>query len=185
VKLAGFIVGAVVAAVGVTAFNTWRHVSDDDRLTRYLADHCLPFATGGDAPFDDLGRAPGVYDDFQSRDDLRDGGVRLLEGNRFAAQWGYLDNEGPNNDQVLRFCGVKATYAENTVSGFEVEPDGFVGRYSDVITAFGLLQPEEDTLTTGPRTFGWFETEAEGLRVIMTASPGLVSGFIVVSRPSN
>lgn len=179
-KLFGFASGALAAALAVWGFNTWRHVSDDDRLTLILADHCLPYVQTGAIPFGDIGRTPGVYDEVDLRGGFTDDGAALLYDNRFVAQWG-IAPDGSGGE--LRACDVQPTYKDDTTAGFLVDADGFVARYTDVIATAEPLIPEVDVLTDGPLTFGWFgadRPQLEGLRVVMVASPGVVSSAIVV-----
>lgn len=180
-KVLGLITGAAVAGVVITAIGVWRHVSDDDRLTEVLADHCLPYVRTGATPFDGMGRSPGVYDVVDLREGIEDGGAVLLYDARFVAQWGILRTAG---NPTIRLCDLKPTYAANTVAGFAVKPDGFIERYSSVISPDGDLLPEMETLTDGPRTLGWVDAGGRtdrGLRVVMVASPGLVSSALAVN----
>lgn len=181
-RLAGFLTGAGVAGLGVYAFYALTTVTDDDLLSAYLSDHCLPYVQTGAVPFGDIGRTPGVYDEVEASENLTNAGVAILENNRFVAEWGEADNPNTPNGQ-LRVCVVGVSYAENSVEGFMVEPDGFVDRYTDVMATAEPLVPEDDTLTGGPRTLGWFganTAQSEGLRVVMVASPGRVSSVMVV-----
>ncbi len=176
-KVLGFVAGAVIAAAAVFTFNTWRHVSDDDRLETVLRDHCIPYALSGTKPFKNLGRAPGVYDNVELRDGVEQGGAALIYDNRFVATWGIFDG--------IRFCDVKPTFGSGTVAAFEVEPDGFVDRTTTLLAEFEPLEPELDAVTDGPRTLGWFgidRAQDEGLRVLMVVSPGLVSSVIAVTN---
>lgn len=177
-KRLGFLTGAVLAGIGVFLFNQWRHVSDDDRLIAVLADHCLPYVQAGEIPFQDIGRSPGVYDAIDVDERLQNGGARLIYDLRFMAQWGETeDADGP-----VRVCRVDPTYGENTVAAFEVDPDGFVERYTDVLSVDEPLIPQADAVTTGPTVFGWYggdRPQDEGLRVVFGVSPGLVSSVLV------
>ncbi|MBT8410925.1 MAG: hypothetical protein KJP02_03890 [Octadecabacter sp.] len=180
-KVLGLITGAAVAGVVLIAVNAWRHVSDDDRLSEVLADHCLPYVRTGATPFEDVGRAPGVYDAVDLREGIEAGGAVLLYDARFVAQWGILRSAG---NPTIRLCDVKPTYAANTVAGFAVNPDGFIERYSAVIASKGDLAPEMDTLTDGPHTLAWVDAGGRsdrGLRVVLVASPGLVSSALAVN----
>lgn len=178
-KRLGFLTGAVVGGLVVFAFNQWRHVSDDDRLTAVLRDHCLPYVQTGETPFQDIGRSPGVYDDVSVNETFQKGGARLVFDLRFVAEWGETeDADGP-----VRVCSVSPTYGENTVAAFEVNPDGFVERYTDVLSADEPLSPTADQVTGGPTTFGWYGADRpqnRGLRAVFTVSPGLVSGVLLV-----
>ncbi|MCF2904756.1 hypothetical protein L0666_07135 [Octadecabacter sp. CECT 8868] len=181
-KLAGFLVGAGVAGIGVYAFNVLTTVTDDDLLSTYLSDHCLPYVLTGATPFADIGRTPGVYDELEVSENLENAGAAILENNRFVAEWGEAENPSDPTSQ-LRVCTVEVSYAENSVAGFAVDQDGFVDRYTDVIAIAEPLVPEVDALTDGPRTLGWYGADRdafEGLRVVMIASPGRVSSFVVV-----
>lgn len=174
-KRLGFLTGAGVAAIGVWAFYALTEVTDDDRLAEILSDHCLPYVTANTTPFTDLGRSPGVYDAVELRDDVTDGGARLLYNNRFVAQWGVFDG--------LRFCKVDPTYGDDTLAAFEVDASDFIPRYTAFISEFEPLEPDIETLDSGPRTVGWYGVDRppfEGLRVVMVASPGLVSSVIAV-----
>lgn len=129
-KRLGFLTGAVLAAVGVFVFHTLRAVDDDDRLMAALAEECLPYVFGGqDVPFENLGRSPGVYDVVDVDDRVTGGGLRLIHDLRFLAQWGVVETAVG----AVRICEVNPTFGENTIAAFEVDPDGFVGRYTDVI----------------------------------------------------
>ena len=181
-KLAGFLAGAGVAALGVWAFYALTTVTDDDLLSLYLSDHCLPYVQSGTSPFTDVGRTPGVYDEVEASENLANAGVVILENNRFVAEWGETDDPNDPAGQ-LRVCVVETSYAESSVEGFAVDPDGFVNRYTDVIAGAERLVPEDDTLSNGPRTFGWYgagRAVSEGLRVVMVASPARVSSVLVV-----
>ncbi|MBU2994191.1 hypothetical protein Q4555_07560 [Octadecabacter sp. 1_MG-2023] len=181
-KLAGFLTGAGVAGLGVYAFNVLTTVTGDDLLSMYLSDHCLPYVQTGETPFTDIGRTPGVYDEVEVSDNLNNAGAAILENNRFVAEWG--EAADPNNPaSQLRICTVEVSYTENSVEGFTVDPEGFVDRYTAVIATAEPLVPEVDVLTDGPRTLGWYGVDRdlfEGLRVVMIASPGRVSSFMVV-----
>ena len=180
-KVLGLITGAAIAGVVLAGVSAWRHVSDDDRLSELLADHCLPYVRTGATPFEGLGRTPGVYDVVDLREGVEAGGVVLLYDARFVAQWGILRSAG---NPTIRLCDVKPTYAANTVAGFAVNPDGFIERYSSVVAPNGDLAPEIDTLRDGPRTLGWVDAGGRpdrGLRVVMVASPGLVSSALAVN----
>jgi hypothetical protein len=181
-KLAGFLVGAGVAGLGVYAFNVLTTVTGDDLLSTYLSDHCLPYVQTGETPFTDIGRTPGVYDEVEVSENLENAGAAILENNRFVAEWGEAEN--PNDPTgKLRVCIVEVSYTENSVEGFVVEPDGFIARYTDVIATAEPLVPEVDVLTDGPRTIGWYSADRdpfEGLRVVMVARPARVSSVMVV-----
>ncbi len=182
-KRLGFLTGALLAAIVVFAFHQWRHVDDDDRLLAVLVDHCLPYVQNGDIPFQTVGRAPGVYDAVEVDAGLKNGGARLIYDLRFIGEWGETEGlYGP-----ARFCSVRPTYGENTVPAFEVDPNGFVSRYSRLMKTFDpLLEPQSETLTNeGPVVFGWYrsdQSEAKGLRVVLTASVGVVSGVTMVKE---
>lgn len=172
----GFLTGATLAAIGVWIFYALTTVTDDDRLTEALRDHCLPYVTDGTAPFTDLGRAPGVYDNLDLRDSTTDGGARLIYDNRFTAQWGIVTGA----ERTSRICEVRPIHGQGASPFFAVDSTGFVARYTDVL---GLV-PEDDSLTTGPRTFGWYDTPGtldRGLRVVMVAAPGQVSSVVVLN----
>lgn len=181
-KVVGLATGALVASMAVWGFNSWRHVSDDDRLTSILADHCLPYVQSGAAPFEGMGRAPGVYDAVDLIESLKDGGAILIHDARFLAQWGVVTDAGVEGDTRFRICEVKPTYADDTIAGFAVTAEGFGSRYSDIIAPDGALAPNFDDITSGPQMIGWYGREGDeddGLRVVMTASPGLVSSVLV------
>lgn len=178
-KRLGFLTGAVLAAVGVFVFHTLRVVDDDDRLMAALAEECLPYVFGGqDVPFENLGRSPGVYDVVDVDDRVTGGGLRLIHDLRFLAQWGVVETAVG----AVRICEVNPTFGENTIAAFEVDPDGFVGRYTDVIGAFAPLIPEREEVISGPVGLGWFEEGRQpdsGARVVMVVSPGLVSSVLI------
>lgn len=181
-KVVGLATGALVASIAVWGFNSWRHVSDDDRLSEVLAGHCLPYVLSGTVPFEGMGRAPGVYDVVDLIDGLEDGGAVLIHDARFVAQWGVMPDAGVDRDTRFRICEVKPSYADNTVAGFAVTADGFGRRYSDIIAPDGALVPNFDEITSGPQMIGWYSTDGDqdaGLRVVMTASPSLVSSILV------
>lgn len=182
-KLAGFLVGAAVAAIAVWLFYAMTTVTDDDRLTAVLRDHCLPYVRAASTPFEGMGRAPGVYDEVNLRDDVQDGGAAILYDNRFVAQWGVIpaDADVPG----VRLCTVAPSYANDASTQFDVEAEEFIRRYTDVISPDGVLSPDIDTLTEGPRTVGWYQADVplgEGLRVVMVAAPGSVSTVLVVDN---
>lgn len=181
-KLAGFLTGAGVAAVGVYAFNALTTVTDDDLLSLYLSDHCLSYVQTGETPFTAIGRTPGVYDAVEVSENLQNAGAAILENNRFVAEWGKAENPNDPTSQ-LRVCIVEVSYTENSVEGFVVEPDGFVARYTDVIATAETLVPEVDVLTDGPRTISWYSADRdplEGLRVVMVARPARVLSVMVI-----
>ncbi|MEL6960093.1 MAG: hypothetical protein AAGL89_14185 [Pseudomonadota bacterium] len=178
VKRIGFLTGAAIAGVGVWAFYALTTVTDDDRLAEVLEDHCLPYVTTGVEPFTEMGRTPGVYDEVQPRDGLEDGGTKILHGNRFIAQWGIQTGNG----NTVRLCFVDPSYADNTIAAFDVTEDGFVSRMTRLFSTFDDLAPDRDVIESGPTVMGWFGMDRapnEGLRVVMTVSPGLVSGVLV------
>lgn len=173
-KLAGFLAGAGAASLAVFAYGQLTVVTDDDLLSMYLSDHCLPYVTQGTPPFADLGEAPGVYDDITRRDGAVGGDTTLLWDRNFVADWGVLPDEDPG----LRYCQISA------VRGFEVDPDGFVERYSKVIADFGDLRSDPTALNGTVQTIAWFEDVGRddaprGLRVVMATSPGVVSTVLV------
>ena len=177
-KLAGFLVGAGLAGVAVFAFSSWRDISDDDRLTALLSDHCLPFVIEGIEPFGGLGRTPGVYDTVEPR--LSEGNLSLLYDGRFAGEWGLEEVEG----RPTRVCAVQPAYADGTVAAFQVDPDDFVPRYTAVLARTRDVQPEVNRIEDGPRSLGWFTDPSQrdtGLRVLMIVSPGLVTDVLVLN----
>jgi len=181
-KVLGLASGALVASLAVWAFKDWRSVSDDDRLTAILQDHCLPYVRTGAVPFDGMGRSPGVYDDVDLDDRLIEGGARLIHDARFVVEWGISPDAGPLGDTTFRACKANPTYGDNTVAGFVVDGEGFIQRYSDIIAPDGSLLPDQDTVENGPIALGWFNAngdQSDGLRVVMVASDGLVSSVVV------
>ena len=177
-KRLGFLTGAVLAGIGVFLFNQWRHVSDDDRLTEVLVNHCLPYVLTGAPPFQTLGRTPGVHDDVEPNDRLTDGGTGLLYDLRFVARWVHsFDEDGP-----VRICRVEPSYGEGTVAFFSVDTDDFIERYTDVISEYAPLSPQSVPIGETPTVIGWYgadRTSSEGLRLVMSASSGAVSGLLV------
>ncbi|MGJ8625252.1 MAG: hypothetical protein ACSHW1_21120 [Yoonia sp.] len=182
-KALGFIAGAVVAGIAVFAFNTWRHVSDEDRLTAVIADHCLPFVQTGTAPFDGLGRGVGVYDGADLSPQIINGGSAILYDNRFVAQWGY------NADAVtpVRMCLVRPNSAEDDGNGFYVATRPFVEKLdADVMTPNGLVMIE-DVLDSLPNVLVWEKQDSDGdmggLTIMMVASETNVGIVGVTSEP--
>lgn len=168
----GFLTGAAVAAIGVWAFYALTGVSDDDRLAAVLTDHCLPYVQTGDAPFADMGRTPGVFDDVPLREAVSDGGARLIYDGRFTAQWGIIDSAG----RASRICEITPVYTERRTPAFVVRPDGFTSRYADLLGLSGAPQ-------TAPNIAAWYEDPTQqdrGLRVVMIAGDGVVSNVVVM-----
>ncbi|WP_375279993.1 hypothetical protein [Pseudooctadecabacter sp.] len=168
----GFLTGALLAAIGVWAFYALTGVSDDDRLASVLTDHCVPYVQTGDAPFSDMGRTPGVFDDVPLRDAVSDGGARLIYDGRFSAQWGTIDGVG----RASRICEISPIYTERRTPAFEVRADGFTARYADLL---GLVAEQN----TAPNIAGWYEDPTQqdrGLRVVMIAGDGIVSNVVVM-----
>lgn len=184
-KVLGLASGALVASLAVWAFNDWRHVSDEDRLTSVLGDHCLPYVRTGVTPFEGMGRGPGVYDEVDLDETLTTGSVLLIHDARFLAQWGVAQNAGPDGDTTFRVCKVDPTYSSNTVAGFVVRDDGFIDRYSNIISPDGALVADTETMPSGPSVIGWYNqngTQSDGLRVVMVAGAGLVSSVVVATN---
>ncbi|MGJ8610072.1 MAG: hypothetical protein ACSHWY_03190 [Octadecabacter sp.] len=169
-KVLGFVAGAVAAGIGVFAFNTWRHVSDEDRLMAVIADHCLPYAQTGAEPFDGVGRPVGVYDGANLSPRIVDGGSAILYDNRFVAQWGYnADAETP-----VRMCLIRPNSAEDDGNGFYVATRPFVEKLdADVMVPNGLVILE-GALDRLPNVLIWDAQDGGGdvgrLTVMMIAS---------------
>jgi hypothetical protein len=184
-KLAGFLVGAVAAGVAVFAFNSWRHVSDDDRLTAALRDHCIPFVHSATQPFDGIGRAPGVYDDVDVNEAGQDGGVRLIYDHRFVAQWGVvIDTDENGTESPVRLCTI-ASHANS--AGFAVAQDGFIDRYGDVLSDVKPLVTETAQLQGSAQTVLWNTPQMPpnvGYRALMIASDGAVISVTVIDEVS-
>lgn len=179
-KLVGFLMGAAVAGVGVFAFNTWRHVSDADRLAAVLLDHCIPYVQTGDTPFTDIGRTVGVYDGIDRLPDIENGGIRLIYDARFVAQWG----ESGDADGPARVCIINDTYARSDSKGFEVAPASLTGWVASKIAPQTGLNGRQTDLTPPPRVMSWGQDgtdENSGLRLFLTAQMFGVSDVIVVS----
>lgn len=182
-KAAGFATGAGLAGLAVYGFYALTEVTDTDLLGEILSEHCLPYVQTGDTPFEGMGRTPGVYDEVNLKENLLDGGVLLIHGGRFVAQWGVAENLGPQGDTTFRICEVDPTYSDETIAGFVVDADSFVDLFSGIISPDGALRPSSDTMPAGPTVFGWFNAngdQSDGLRVVMTLSAGLVSSVGVV-----
>jgi len=183
-KVLGFIAGVAVTAVALNIFNAWRHVSDDDRLTAVLADHCLPYVRFDTPPFENMGRTPGVFDNIDRRYGMEVGGVKLLFDARFVVHWGTVQNVGPAGDTTVRICEVDAVDTEDLDTAFQVSPDGFIDRYTNIIAPDGALVPEGDVLANGPSLVDWFNANGDkmdGLRVQMLVRRGIVTLLIVSS----
>ncbi len=182
-KVLGFVSGAVVAVIGVTAFNAWRHVSDNDLLVSALRDHCIPYVETGAMPFGGIGRAPGVYDNVEIDDRLTNRGTKIVFDARFVATWGEIE------DLSLRVCRVDGRPTGASLQGFAVDPDGLDERLNDAVQELGDLRPdterlgEVDDIQRTYRTLGWFEAgkaQDRGNRVVLSVTQSQVTNVIVV-----
>ncbi|WP_143849646.1 hypothetical protein [Octadecabacter ascidiaceicola] len=182
-KLAGFLVGAGAAAVAVWGFNTWRHVSDEDLLMAALTDQCLPYILTGDAPFQDLGREVGVYDNTDADNRLIGGGAKIVFDARFVASWGEI------TEPPLRICRLDGRPMGAYTQAFEIESDDFFEQITVAVQPLGDLQLDQERtdIDLGAddlfQTLGWFETGmslAQGNRVVMSVAQSQVSNVIVV-----
>jgi len=177
----GFLTGVVFGALVVWAFNALTSVTDDGRLAAVLQDHCLPYVTTGAAPFQDLGRTPGVYDALRTEDDFENGGLRLIFDNRFIAKWGEATNEtGP-----VRACIVTPNFGEGTQLAFSVSADGFIDRVTDLIRPFEPLAPNSDSMPEEPTVIGWYGVDRDGLDglvVVLTVGKAEVMNILVSQK---
>ncbi len=181
-KVYGFLAGAGVAAVAVMGFNAWRYVSDDDRLDSVITDHCLPFVTAGEIPFNGVGRAIGVYDGIATDGRISNGGAAVIFDARFVAEWGEIA------EPPVRICMVYGTTTDTAQQVFDVAPDGFIARVTGMIEPFGDLRPDVPELTTTEgseslvRQIVWREQDGaqyEGLNVTMTTAGGVIADVMV------
>ena len=179
-KLAGFLAGAGMAAIAVWGFNTWRHVSDMDRVISIIGEHCLPYVQSGTTPFEGLGRPVGVYDQAELTERITDGGNAILYENRFVAQWG----ESIDLNSPIRICSVKDSYSQADSVGFQVDTS-VVAAWVDknVIEGTGLVATYSE-LGVAPNLLIWEPpAEAErfsGLRIIITATETSMSSIMLV-----
>lgn len=178
-KVLGLITGGAVAAAAVTGFNAWRYESDADRLASALRDNCLPYVQSGITPFQDIGRSPGVYDQFDRNDAITNGGARLIFDNRFSTQWG----ESEDSDSPVRVCEISDLYARADSTGFEVMPQTLLSTLADFTGPDTGLVRVDSEQTPPPYLMIWTQTGADtstGLRVILTAQMFGISGLLVV-----
>lgn len=187
-KLAGFLVGAGVAAVAVWGFKTWRHVSDEDLLMAALTDHCLPYVLTAEAPFADMGRPIGVYDNVEVDDRLTGGGAKIVIDARFVASWGEII------EPPLRICRLDGRPLGAYTQAFEIEPDDFHDQITTAVQPLGDLQLDQDRTDIDDgvddlyQTLGWFEGDmplAQGNRVVMSVVQSQVSNVIVIRDLAN
>jgi|GEM_PF-4881235 len=178
-KRLGFFTGAVLAGIGVFLFNQWRHVSDDDRLIAVLADHCLPYVQTGVTPFQDIGRAPGVYDGILSDQTLTDGGTRVLYDLRFVAHWGISTDRGIST----RVCKVSPTHHESTVPVFVTNTNDITVRLRNHIADLQNLISENIQLGGDVLSLGWRSDDSalSHQRIGLLAGPGQVSNVVVTA----
>lgn len=183
-KVLGFIAGAVLAGTAVFAFNSWRHISDDDRLFAALERDCIPYVMTGVTPFEGLGRGIGVYDNVSVDARLTNGGAAILYDGRFVASWGDIQ------DPPLRICRVDGRPMGASTQSFEVDTDTLIDRVGVAAQALGDLQNEVERLGGGAaqddnmfQTVVWFEAdqaEDKGNRVVLSLVQSRVSSMIVV-----
>ena len=187
-KFAGFLVGAGMAAAVVWGFNTWRHVSDEDRLMAALNDHCLPYILTGETPFADMGRPIGVYDNAEADSRLEDGGARIVFDARFVASWGEI------TEPPLRICRLDGRPMGPHTQAFEIESADFFDQVTAAIQLLGdlRLDQERTDIELGVedifQTLGWFEADmpqARGNRLVMSVVQSQVSNLIVVRDLAN
>ncbi len=178
-KRLGFLTGAVLAGIGVFLFNQWRHVSDDDRLIAVLADHCIPYVQTGETPFQNLGRAPGVYDAAGPDNTLTDGGARLIFDLRFIAHWGVSTDDQASR----RVCKVLPTYGDATVPFFSTNTNDLTARLPRHIPMLGSLTAENNQLGGDVVTYGWRAAAGDDtdLQVVLLAGPAQVSNVVVTA----
>jgi hypothetical protein len=181
-KVYGFLTGAGITAAAIFGFNAWRNVSDEDRLTLVITDHCLPYVTAGELPFNGMGRAIGVYDGITSDKRIINGGAAVIFEARFVAEWGVIA------EPPVRICMIYGIKKDAVQQVFEVAPDGFIGRVTRMMESFDELRPDvlELDMTDGRETlvlpFAWREhsgTENKGLNVTITISGQLIAGVII------
>jgi len=180
-KRLGFLTGAIIAAIAVFAFNTWRHVSDDDRLLSVLKDHCGPYIVNGDTPFSGESRPIGVYDNVDIPDGyLRDQSAIVLD-DRFLVSWGQVEA----TDQ--RACRVSGRQDGATMQAFNVDPEGFIGRVTSQLSILGDLQPTDpdwDGTQIVP-ALGWRVANddfANAPQVLMTINGTLIPQVLITQR---
>lgn len=181
-KVYGFLTGAGVTAAAIFGFNAWRNVSDEDRLTLVITDHCLPYVTAGGLPFDGMGRAIGVYDGITTDERIINGGAAVIFDARFVAEWGVI------TEPPVRICMVYGVVKDAVQQVFEVAPDGFDGRVTRMIEPFDELRPdvfELDMLDGSENSllpFVWQKqigSENKGLNVTITTSGQLIAGVMI------
>lgn len=156
-KVVGLATGVFVGSLAVWAFNEWRDVSDEDRLTSALVDHCLPYVLSGARPFVGQGRAVGVYDNVETHSFPHDGGAAVIFDDRFVANWG--ETQHP----PLRVCMIdsRATWAPS--GALAVREDGVMTQMQTLLAPLGDMVPDEfsDTPTESAsgdiQVIGWRE----------------------------
>ena len=187
-KVYGFLTGAGITAVAIFGFNAWRHVSDDDRLTLVLRDHCLPYVVQQITPFTDIGRTPGVFDNVSLPDGTRDGGSAIIFDGRFVAKWGVSDREGLTGPRTLRVCSVEAMSGSDDIVAFQVDAGGFAARYTDIIASVRPLKADDGSIAGEGGVVIWSEPDLpadDGLRVLMIGQTGAVVAVSVVMDVSD
>ncbi len=178
-KILGLATGAVVASIGVWAFNEWRTVSDGDRLASVIAEHCIPYVERGVTPFGGMGRPVGVYDDADLRGGLTEGGTAILFDNRFIAEWG----NAVDAQVSARVCSVKDSYSRSDSIGFVIETDNLTGWFDDLVGAEKGLVATPVSTEASPNMLIWQEPDADvstGLRIVLLTLGGGVSAVSVV-----
>lgn len=177
VKVFGFIVGAVLTAAALTAFNMWRYVSDVDRLEAAIMDHCVPFTQTGATPFVGMGRPVGVFEQDYVAATMNNGGSAIIYENRFVAQWG----EGEDANSSARICIVRAIPSDHDREGFDVGHADL----SDWIT--GFISPDLVLDLVGSGSVlpfaSWHQEGAAdytGLRVFLIGETGAIEQVMVM-----
>ncbi|MCW1950938.1 MAG: hypothetical protein KIH44_006200 [Octadecabacter sp.] len=179
-KFAGFLTGAGVAAIAVWGFNSWRDISDMDRVTAIIGDHCLPYVQFGTAPFQDMGRPVGVYDEANLSDSVTGGGNAIIYDNRFVAQWG----ESTDVNSAVRVCSVADSYVMANSVGFVVDTPAIADWIEGTVLAEIDLVATSTALGSVPSLLIWEPpAQAErfsGLRIILNATENSVSSVLIL-----
>ena len=181
-KVYGFLTGAGVTASAIFGFNAWRNVSDEDRLTSVITDHCLPYVTVGGLPFDGMGRAIGVYDGITTDERITNGGAAVIFNARFVVEWGVIAKP------PVRICMIYGRMNDAVQQVFEVAPEGFIGRVTRMIEPDD--EPHSDVLeldiSDGNESlllpFAWREhsgIENKGLSVTIARSGQNIAGVMI------
>lgn len=176
-KLAGFLTGGGVAAIGLVVWSALTTVTDDMRLDRMLT-ACLTYVTTGAAPFAGDGRAVGVYDAPLLEGDYVADTHRILDDNRFEAAWEQINDA----EKPMRLCRVTARWDGADQMAFVLDEGTLIPRVTEILSVADNLIPETNSITDGPRTLLWSQNgmpQSEGLRVVLIATPTSVGSFLV------